>query len=66
MATIGKGCPDILIAHRGRTICVEIKDGSKPPSARRLTPDEVAWRSAWNGEVLIVESLDDVMKIIKG
>jgi hypothetical protein len=38
--TIGKGAPDILIGYQGKNALVELKDGAKPPSARKLTPDE--------------------------
>ena len=45
----GAGVPDLLCGYRGQTYLVEIKDGSKPPSARRLTPRQVEWQSAWRG-----------------
>lgn len=35
---IGHGCPDILVAFRGRWYVAEIKD-----SRGQLTPDEVRW-----------------------
>lgn len=34
------GC-DGIIAYHGRTIVVEIKNGSLPPSARKLTDNEL-------------------------
>lgn len=43
LASVGNGCPDLLVAFRGAWHVLEIKDGSKPPSHRRLTPDEQAW-----------------------
>jgi hypothetical protein len=47
--TVGKGCPDLLVGFRGQTLLMEVKDGSKPPSARELTPDQKAWHKAWRG-----------------
>ena len=44
---IGKGCPDILVGRDGRLVLMEIKDGEKPPSARKLTEDEAAWHALW-------------------
>ncbi len=43
LATVGRGCPDLLVLRGGKTTLLEVKDGSKPPSARRLTADEVRW-----------------------
>lgn len=38
--TVGKGCPDLLVGFGGINLLLEVKDGSKPPSKRKLTPDE--------------------------
>jgi len=59
----GNGFPDLTIAKPGWTKLVEIKDGSKPPSARKLTPDEAAFHSMWPDEVLILETVEDVLKL---
>lgn len=57
LADIGKGCPDLLVGWRFRTWLFEVKDGSKPPSARKLTADEENWIREWNGGlVFVVES----------
>lgn len=52
--TVGQGCPDLLVAFRGQTLLVEVKDGSKPPSARALTPDQKMWHANWQGGPLAV------------
>lgn len=54
LAAIGDGCPDLLVGYQGVTLLMEIKDGTKPPSARRLTPDQLAWHGAWRGGALSV------------
>jgi hypothetical protein len=46
---VGKGVPDLLVGFRGVTWLVECKDGSKRPSSRKLTPDQVEWHAAWRG-----------------
>jgi len=61
--TVGKGFPDIVCSKSGTTILVEIKDGNKPPSARKLTPDESEFHSTWQGALHIVESVDDVFEL---
>ena len=61
---VGKGCPDVLVGWRGANLLLEIKDGSKPPSKRQLTPDEGEWHDRWRGQVAIVKSEDDVWKLL--
>ncbi|SOD42395.1 hypothetical protein [Nitrosovibrio sp. Nv4] len=60
-----KGCLDLVVAKNRKTVIVEVKDGSKPPSARQLTPLERVFLDAWRGEAVIVESLDDVLRVVK-
>lgn len=61
---VGRGFPDILVGYRGQNYLIEIKDGRKPPSRRRLTPDERAWHGHWRGQVAIAESIEDALRII--
>lgn len=56
---MGGGVPDLLLGYHGRLALVEIKDGTKPPSARRLTPDEERWHAAWAEYPVFVVSTDD-------
>ncbi|MEM5326861.1 hypothetical protein VSR34_09670 [Paraburkholderia sp. JHI2823] len=66
----GHGVPDLLVAHAHvsgrRSFLVEVKDGSKPPSARRLTPDERRWADAWHGEYWVVETVADALRSLEG
>ncbi len=62
----GSGCPDLLVARAKQTVLVEVKDGSKPPSARQLTPDQKEFHKNWNGKIFVVETLDQVMWIANG
>ena len=45
---------------------VEVKDGRKPPSARRLTPEQEAWHAAWPGDVYVVTSVTEALAVIAG
>ena len=39
---LGQGAPDAICGYKGVNLLIEIKDGGKPPSKRKLTPDEQA------------------------
>ena len=60
-----KNCCDIIVSKSGRTVAIEIKDGAKPPSARKLSDGEVKFRNAWQGEYQLVICNDDVIAINK-
>lgn len=51
---------DALLVGHGRIVPVEVKDGSKPPSARRLTPNEEKVQAALKAKGVTVELLTDV------
>jgi hypothetical protein len=65
LASVGKGCPDILVGRLGRNYLMEIKDGNKPPSERALTQHEVDWHEDWRGDVVVVCSVDDAIEAVK-
>lgn len=54
---------DLLVSKNGYTFCIEIKDGKKPPSKRKLTEGEEIFRHNWQGDYAIVICLEDVEKI---
>lgn len=62
--TLGQGAPDLAVGWQGVNLFLEIKDGSKPPSKRRLTPDEQEWHESWRGQVAIVESVEDAVALL--
>jgi hypothetical protein len=62
--TVGKGCPDILVGCRGTNLLMEIKDGSKPTSARRLTEDEDRWHRHWLGQVSVVATIEEAIAAV--
>jgi hypothetical protein len=63
--TQGDGLPDLLVGFRGRTYLMELKDGNKPPSARKLTEAEEKFHSAWTGGSLcIVTSAQQAVDIL--
>ena len=67
--TLGKGCPDILVGKTDSTggkhnYLFEIKDGDKPPSKRKLTPDEETFFAQWKGQTHVVKSPDDALMLM--
>lgn len=66
VVTQGDGIPDLLVGYRGYTLLLEVKDGSKPPSARTLTEAEQKFFDEWKGGmVAIVNSADEALDILK-
>lgn len=53
-SSLGGGFGDIVAGRHGVNYLLEIKDGSKPPSARKLTPDEQKFHDEWKGQVCVV------------
>lgn len=64
LADLGGGCPDVLVGFRGVNLLLEIKDGRKSPSARKLTPAEQKFFRDWRGTVYIVFSPEDAINIV--
>tara|TARA_R110000824_G_scaffold188467_1_gene369789 strand:- start:1031 stop:1318 length:288 start_codon:yes stop_codon:yes gene_type:complete len=65
LATVGDGCPDLLVGFQGETYLMEIKDGRKPPSARKLTEDEGRWHERWKGGACaVVKSQIEALEMI--
>lgn len=64
LASVGDGCLDLLVGFRGTNYYMEVKDGSKPPSARKLTGDEQDEIDRWRGQCCVVECVDDAYRAI--
>lgn len=62
----GDGIPDLLVGYRGFTILMEVKDGDKVPSARKLTDAEQKFFDDWRGGMLtIVNSVDEALETLR-
>lgn len=61
---VGQGYPDLTVGFRGENFLLEVKDGAKAKSKRQLTDDEREWHLTWQGDVRIVESVQDALKAI--
>lgn len=60
----GEGFPDLTVGWKGQTFLLEIKDGSKPPSARKLTPPQERWHGQWTGHVAVVKNVNEALEAI--
>lgn len=68
----GRGVPDMAVGKapdsrdpRGWACLVECKDGSKPPSKRVLTKDELRVLEQWTGPYIVAYSLEDALAKIE-
>jgi len=64
LAAVGKGMPDLLVGRCGANFLLEVKDGAKPPSERKLTPDQVEWHAAFRGQVTVVHSVAEAFHAV--
>lgn len=62
----GDGIPDLLVGYKGYTILMEVKDGGKVPSARKLTEAEQKFFDDWRGGMLVViNSVEEAIETLK-
>ena len=67
---VGGGFPDLVVGHvsptRGReNLLVEVKDGKRKPSERRLTQQQYEFAEAWRGQWCLVESVDEALEVLR-
>lgn len=66
-----EGLFDLLVAYTGpsgfeHTLLIEVKDGAKPPSARRLTDAEAKFHNEWPlSNLFIVISAEHAVALLK-
>lgn len=64
LSRVGDGCPDLAVGYHGKTILLECKDGSKPPSARDLTADQKLWFAKWAGAASVVYTPEEAQMVV--
>jgi len=63
--SIKGGLPDLLVGAFGITELVEVKDGSKVPSASKLSDAQAKWHREWKGrKPVVVRSVDDALALV--
>lgn len=66
LAPMGQGVPDLLVARSGRLVLLEVKDGSLPPSARKLTRPELDFYNEFFPHVVVVKSAEEAINAMVG
>ena len=64
LASLGNGCPDLLVGIFKRNLLLEVKDGDKSPSEQRLTVMEREWHETWKGQVVVVHNVDEAIAVV--
>lgn len=59
LATIGKGCPDLLVGHKGKNLLLEVKRG-----AGKLNDQQKEFRDAWEGDLCVVRSAEEALLLV--
>jgi hypothetical protein len=67
-SSFGQGFPDLVVlTPRRHVVLLEVKDGAKPPSARKLTPEQVKFHNEWDGgPVHVVDSIQAAIDAVTG
>lgn len=65
LSALGDGAPDGIVGYGGLSLLVEFKDGAKPKSRQKLTPDQREFWDTWKGGVRLVNSLDAVVESVE-
>lgn len=66
-SSMGGGYPDLTVGKRGRVVLLEVKDPSKPPSARALTPAQQKFHARWALEgvpLFVVHDLEEAIDAV--
>lgn len=63
LAAVGKGCPDLLVLHRGRYQLFEVKNPLQPLNKQRLKPLQEEFHRDWI--VTTVTSMESAIHALK-
>jgi hypothetical protein len=57
---------DLLVGRCSKTLLMEVKDGSKPPSRRKTTKVQTSFLSTWNGgPVAVVTDVESALRAVR-
>jgi Holliday junction resolvase len=61
LASVGSGCPDLLVGYHRNNILLEVKF-----EKGTWTEPELKWHMNWQGEVRAVRTVDEAIAIVTG
>ena len=64
LAAVGAGVPDILVGVGGHNFLLEIKDGTRAPSARKLRETQVEFIATWRGHTAVVTDVPQALAAV--
>lgn len=56
---------DLLVGRAGQTYLLEVKDGDKSPSRRKLTPSQKKLQAGWKGHYAVVKSVEEALTAVQ-
>lgn len=62
---VGGGCPDLIVGYKELNLLIELKDGKKKPSQRRLTLAQQEFFRNWPGQKAIAYSPEGAERIVR-
>ena len=57
---------DLLLGKLGKNYLIEIKDGAKPPSQRKLTKAQAEFHPTWRGQIAVIKSVQEALEWARG
>jgi len=64
LASVGSGCPDLLVGWAGINLLLEVKNMAG--RGMRFTPAEREFMDAWRGRVHVVTSVIEALDVLSG
>lgn len=67
LSAVGNGCPDLLVSRPTwphALVLLEVKDGRKPPSARKLTDAQTEFWAQFRGPMHLVTCVADALAAV--
>lgn len=64
LSSVGFGVSDLLVDVFGFLYLIELKDGDKSPSQRKLTPSEQRFSLRWAKHYHVIESVSQALEFV--